>query len=100
MSSVKSTKKFLNELIHNSINKISGGAFQNILKSATGSRDEYLEAYKIQLPEILKNHSSKNKLTVKSFKDEFKAPGVDYKENYFISGYIPYEFTKKRESWN
>jgi len=97
MSFVKSTKKFLNELIHNSINKISGGAFQNILKSATGSRDEYLEAYKIQLPEILKNHSSKNKLTVKSFKDEFKAPGVDYKENYFISGYIPYEFTNKNK---
>ena len=91
MANLKNTKKFLNELIHKSIDKISGGAFTNILKTATNARDEYLEAYKQQLPEILKKHNSRNKLTVKELKDQFKAPGIDYRQNYLISGRLPIE---------
>ena len=61
---VKQTKKFLNNLIHDSIHKIDGRSFDKIIKTVTNSRGDYLEQYKDQLPSILKSYSSKNKFTV------------------------------------
>ena len=88
---VKQTKKFLNNLIHDSIHKIDGRSFDKIIKTVTNSRGDYLEQYKDQLPSILKSYSSKNKFTVNKLKEDFKAPETDYKQDYNVTGVISYK---------
>ena len=88
---VKQTKKFLNNLIHDSIHKIDGRSFDKIIKTVTNSRGDYLEQYKDQLPSILKSYSSKNKFSVNKLKEDFKAPETDYKQDYNVFGTINYQ---------
>ena len=90
MTTVKSSKNFLNNLLFDNIDKIASGAFNSILKTITSARGETLDEYKNQLPKILKTHTTKLKLNVKNFKEEFNAPGMDLKQNYILSGKVSF----------
>ena len=90
MSTVKNTKNYLNNLLFSNIDKIQAGAFSAILKLTQTSRGETLDEYKIQVPKILKTHTTKLKLNVKNFKEEFNAPGMDLKQNYILSGKVSF----------
>ena len=91
MSSTKQIKKFLNNLIIDNIDKIDGRSFNRIQKKITNARGENLEQYKSQLPSILKSFNTKNKFTEAKLKEVFDAPGIDYKQDYNITGVIKYQ---------